>query len=267
MPPRSARSSYAADVAVCLAFFSRFPIGRFGPPAEGVAPHRLAGAVRALPVAALVIALPAAVALGLLVVLGVSPLVAATVATLSLVAASGALHEDGLADLADGFWSGRDAAERLAIMRDSRVGAYGVLALVFSVLVRTALLAEAVAEAGAVAAMLILLAAAVAGRTAALFPWVRLPSAREDGLAHASGQPDERTFGAALVAGGAIALLLLVFSAPLAILLAPPFVAAAAFWVAALANHRVGGHTGDVIGAAEQAGEIAFLLAAIICLP
>src|SRR5918994_1725534 len=73
---------------------------------------------------------------------GLPPFVAATIAIGFLALATGGLHEDGLADTADGFGGGRTRDEKLAIMRDSRIGTYGVLALVFSVLIRAMALAS-----------------------------------------------------------------------------------------------------------------------------
>ncbi|MBO6957023.1 MAG: adenosylcobinamide-GDP ribazoletransferase, partial [Rhizobiales bacterium] len=66
----------------------------------------------------------------LAVTVGVTPLLAALIATTAMVLVTGALHEDGLADCADGFGGGRDRDRKLEIMRDSAIGTYGVLALI-----------------------------------------------------------------------------------------------------------------------------------------
>src|SRR5207244_6537261 len=102
------------------------------------------------------------------------------------IALTGALHEDGLADTADGFFGGHDRAARLAIMRDSRQGTFGVLAVVLSVLLRAAALAEI---GDVIHVALALIAAHAASRGALPAVMWRLPPARADGLGAAAGTP------------------------------------------------------------------------------
>jgi adenosylcobinamide-GDP ribazoletransferase len=219
-----------------------------------------------LPLAAVVIALPAALVLWVAAVLGLPPLAAAIFALAAMTAVTGALHEDGLADIADGFWGGGDRARRLEIMRDSRIGSYGTLALVFATAAKIVLLAEAIAAGGAIAGGAVLLATAVAARTAALWPWMALPPARADGVAHGAGRPTRRTAAIAASLAAAIVAVCLVPLAPAALAVAPAATALAVIAVARLARGKIGGHTGDVIGGAEQAAEIAFLTGIVICL-
>ena len=91
---------------------------------------RVAAAAWAWPLAGMAVGLLGAAAGGLVLWLGVAPAAAAAIAIAAQIFATGALHEDGLADSADGLWGGWDKARRLAIMKDSRIGTYGVLALV-----------------------------------------------------------------------------------------------------------------------------------------
>src|SRR3546814_6705492 len=81
-----------------------------------------------------------------------------------MTAATGALHEDGLADTADGLWGGATPERRIEIMRDSGTGAYGVLALVFSVGLRTAALANIVMVEGSLRAAAALIGVAALSR-------------------------------------------------------------------------------------------------------
>ncbi len=267
-PPslRFAAERYLADVGAALGFFSRIPVARGA--AHGAEDHRqpLAEAVRALPVAALAIALAPATLLVLAAALGFSPTVAAVLAVAALVAVTGALHEDGLADIADGFWGGRDKARILEIMRDSRIGTFGTLALVLASLLRVALLAEAVTAAGAGGAAILLLATAVASRTVLLYPWVALPPARRDGLAVAYGAPRLAVFRVAVATGLVLSAVLVVPFTLAGFLAGVVAAAAAASLVARLADARIGGHTGDVLGATQQLGEIAFLAGVLIFL-
>jgi adenosylcobinamide-GDP ribazoletransferase len=187
--------------------------------------------------------------------LGVSPWAAALLAVGATAAASGALHEDGLADVADGFAGAFDREEKLAIMRDSRNGTFGTLALILSVGMRAAALA-AIAAPWAVAAALI---AAHAGARAGLPAVMRaLPLARPDGLAAGAGAPEVATVTTGL---GLAALIALVTLGPGIAVIAAFAGAAATAAMAALARRQIGGYSGDVLGAIEQVTEIAILLA------
>lgn len=174
----------------------------------------------------------------------------AGLALAAMVALTGALHEDGLADCADGL-GGRDREKRLAIMDDSRIGAYGVLALIFSIGLRWAALAALPGWAGAKA----LVIAAVAGRAAMVPVSASLPYARAEGLGRLTEGAGARECAIALGLAGAVAL---TGGAEGLLALALGGVAAAAVAVALRA--RIGGYTGDGLGAVCQLAEIAALL-------
>jgi len=187
---------------------------------------------------------------------GLPPIVAALLAVLASILATGALHEDGLADFADASGA-RTPDKRLAIMRDSRIGAFGTLALIFSVGLRAA----AVASIGAPETVAFaLMASGAVSRAAIVQAMLALPFAREDGMAKLAGRPR--------ATGARIALLLGLLAAlplgPIGAALALAFAAAATFYVCAAARRLLGGQTGDVLGSVQQASEIAFLLAILI---
>ena len=185
--------------------------------------------------------------------LGVPPLPAAVVALATTIWLTGALHEDGLADVADGFGGGRTLEDKLRIMRDPRIGSYGALALILDLLARAGALA-ALAGPWTVAAALVV---AGAVSRAALPPvMAMLPYARTDGLAAAAGRPHPLRATAAVLVAALIAALLLGEAAGAALLAG----AGAAFAVACLARRQIGGHTGDVLGAVQQLTEIGVLL-------
>ncbi|MFN3972446.1 MAG: adenosylcobinamide-GDP ribazoletransferase [Gemmobacter sp.] len=165
---------------------------------------------------------------------------------------TGALHEDGLSDTADGLYGGRDRARRLEIMKDSRVGSYGVLALILVTLVRWSALSTLV---GTGALLPALIAAGALSRAPMAAVMAALPNARGTGLSHATGRPNRRT--AALAAGLALALSL-VLTGPTGLALAVGAALAAA-WVALTARARIGGQTGDILGATQQLAEAAVL--------
>jgi len=189
--------------------------------------------------------------------LALPPPAAALLALAATALATGAMHEDGLADAADGIGGGRTPERRLEIMRDSRIGAYGALALVLAVGLKASALAATLEEgAGPAAAALVACAAAARAPIGALS--AALPPARTDGMAHAQGRPGAgAAVLSALIGVAAAALLLPSAGAALAVAAA----AAAALAVGLVARRLFGGITGDLLGAAVVAGETAGLLA------
>ncbi len=185
--------------------------------------------------------------------LGLPPFPAAALAVLTGCLATGGLHEDGLADLTDGFWGGRDKERRLEIMRDSRIGSYGALALGFSLLIRVGALASLTACTGALA----LMALAAASRAAMPVALHLLPAARADGLGRAASGVGAGHLLVALVLAGAALL-------PLGLRVAfgtAALMAGAVLALGLLALRRIGGQTGDVLGAMQQVSELAGWLA------
>lgn len=249
---------FVADLARSLGFLSRLPIpSRFFEGYDGT----VSRAVRAFPLAGLVLALPAALLLWLLLEWEAEPLLAALIALSVMTLLSGALHEDGLADTADGFGGGRDSDNVLSIMKDSRIGSYGVIALILSYGLRAGALAS-LAHGSLALPALGLLAAATLSRALMVAHWHVLPPARAGGVAAGAGSPEAGARNVAL-ASAALACLILLLPAigllPILVALALAGLAVTGF--TRHARGRIGGHTGDTIGAAQQAGEIVFLIA------
>ncbi len=183
-----------------------------------------------------------------------SPLVAGALAVIASLLVTGAFHEDGLGDIADAFGGGYTVERRLEIMKDSRHGTYGVAAMCASIMIRIV----AVGSMPSVATLFASLVAAHAiARGAAVALMASVPLARHSGLGADYGQATTPATGAAamLMASGIGALAVGWWVAP-AVLAA--LVAAAA--VGALARHKIGGISGDVLGAAEQVAECAALV-------
>lgn len=184
----------------------------------------------------------------------VTPMVAAAVAIVVGLLITGAFHEDGLADIADAFGGGWTVERRLEIMKDPRHGTYGVAALVSTVAVRIVAL-------GSLPGPAVMLAAAVSahtvGRAAAVGLMLAGPTARHDGL----GADYTRLLGRRPAVVGIAAGLVIVtvaigwWVAPVA---AAAVVGAAAVLV--LARRKIGGISGDVLGACEQVVECATLV-------
>lgn len=251
-------SSLATDAARAIGFLTRLPV-----PSHYFEGHdgNLSQASRAFPVAGLAAALPAAVFLLIAPALSVPPLLAATIAVAILAGTTGALHEDGLADIADGFFGGKDIPQRLEIMGDSRLGTYGVLILILAVMLKVSAL-HAVLSLGGFNAGATCLAAGIAARTALVWHWVELDPARPGGLADKMGKPTEEALSFALVTGVPIAALLVIAAVGLAAaILALVLAAIASFAFARLCRDKIGGFTGDTLGASAQIVEIATLIA------
>jgi adenosylcobinamide-GDP ribazoletransferase len=215
-------------------------------------------AVWTYPAIGILLGVVAAVANALARAIGVPPSPAAIWTVAVGVLLTGGLHEDGLADTADGFGGGATPERRLSIMRDSRVGTYGVLAVALSVAIRASCIA-ALPTTGAVACTLV--AAGACGRGCIVGVLLFARPARPDGLAAALGPPQAIPCAAAvLIATVATAIVLPLFAAALALALS----AMAALAVSRNAQRQVGGYTGDVLGAAEQISECLVLTLATV---
>ncbi|AWN46886.1 adenosylcobinamide-GDP ribazoletransferase [Methylobacterium terrae] len=266
-PTRSGPWPPLADLAACLRFYSRLPVPALPGEADSHAAPDFRTVPRMLPLAGLVIGLPGAVVLPAALTLGLGPFLAATLALAFATLVTGALHEDGLADVADGFGGGTTPARRLEIMRDSRIGAYGAAALVLSYALRIGALATLADRIGWRVAVAFLAVAALS-RTAALWPLCRLSPARPDGAAHAVGRPTTKTHATAWALCLAVLVLAGLLGLPwLGLCLAGLLALLAAWTVSRMAARLVGGQTGDVIGASQQVAEIAALLALLIAIP
>ena len=238
------------------AFYTRLPFA-------GARHWPQAAILPVLPVLGLAIGLGIGLVLALAHWLGAASLLAACLAVTAGVLLTGALHEDGLADTADGFGPAAiDAERRLEIMRDSRIGTYGGCALVLSLIARVAALAELPPG----MALLALVAAHSLSRAALAWPLLQLPAARADGVAAAQGRPGEADSLLTMAIGAAIGFLFLIGRSPAAAILAPLAAAATALLCTQLMRRRIGGHIGDTLGATQQIVEIAVLATCAFCI-
>jgi adenosylcobinamide-GDP ribazoletransferase len=244
----------ADEVQLALTLLTCLPVHRLRSLPETV---EIAATVWSWPLAGLVASLPAALVIWLTSALGLPPLAAALLALGTGLAVTGALHEDGLADTADGFGGGRTKERKLEIMRDSRVGTYGVLASILSLGLRAVSLGAIVLEGGAGIGALCLIAAAMTSRAAMGLPLLLLRPARPDGLAASLGDVKLEPAVAGFLIAALLTLLLLTPPAASALVL---MMVLAPLPLAALAHKQIGGHTGDVLGATQQVAEITGLL-------
>jgi adenosylcobinamide-GDP ribazoletransferase len=243
----------AEELKASVLFLTRL---RYGPAAP-VGGRTIALSSWAFPLAGLVVGLIGAVVYWLAHRAGLPAWPAAALTVAATMAVSGGLHEDGLADTVDGFGGGATRERKLDIMRDSRIGAYGVCALIVSILLRVSALASLAAPGLVVAALL-----AAHGAARAIMPVFMyfVPPARGGGLSAAAGAPPRESAAAAAVLGVVILGLclgpLLGFVALIVLLIVTAFLA----W---LSLAQIDGQTGDVLGAVEQISEIVILLVAL----
>lgn len=193
-----------------------------------------------------------------------SPSLAAILALASMALATGAFHEDGWADAFDGLFGGWTTERRLEIMRDSRIGTYGGLALVLLVLAKWQALASLVPW----TALLVLITAHAAARWSTLALAQMLPYARDGGAM----KPIATGIGATELAVGTIVLLAAMAALGHGLGWWLPATGAVATLLllvgaASLFRARLGGVTGDCLGAANQAIELAWLLLAAAFVP
>lgn len=230
-------------LAVAVRFLTRLPV-----PPVGERPGDLAHARAFFPLVGILVA---AVGVAVRAVLAplVGPLAATVAAVLATVAVTGALHEDGLADTFDGLWGGHTPARRLEILRDSRLGTYGTAALVGSLMLRVALLAPL--DLGGLAGAMVV--GHTLGRASSLVA-VRLVPPADAGSAEQVAGPVSRL--AAATATVTVAGVLLVAVGPWAPV---PLLAGAAGGGALLtvAVRKLGGVSGDVLGAVNQVTHVA----------
>lgn len=243
-----------------LCWLTRLPVGRFLPdPAP-----KLQDALWAFPLAGMVVGGAGALVLTLALLVGLTPLIAALLAVGAQIWLTGGLHEDGLADLADGM-GGATRDRRLEIMRDSRIGSYGALALGLTCALRVAALSALPPVAAAIA--LVALGALSRGGIVAALRW--LEPARGDGLGRTAGRPSGRITAVALAIGmipffvASLCLFALPFHAGLLSALA---CLGAQILIGIKAKQALGGQTGDVLGAAQQIGEMTALVALVALL-
>ncbi|WP_298857637.1 adenosylcobinamide-GDP ribazoletransferase [uncultured Sulfitobacter sp.] len=226
---------------------TRLPLPHLPQNAFSQGPH----AVWAYPLVGVLVGTLGAVAGQISLWLGLPEFGAASLALGVMLLVTGAMHEDGLADTFDGLWGSFTPERRLEIMRDSQIGTYGVLALIVTSMAKISALAALLGDTG-----LTVIAAAALSR--AMMPALMhtLPHARSDGLSHSVGRPPLKATLLGLGIAVAVTLACLGITAMAAVIAA----VVCTFAMALLAERKIGGQTGDVLGAAQNLSETAILL-------
>lgn len=227
----------------------------------GVPRWPLAEVLPVLPFVGAAIGLAAGLVFGIVRAIDGPGWLAAVLAVGTAVLITRALHEDGLADTADGL--GPHALEpprRLEIMRDSRNGTFGVLALALSVLIKVACLAQFAAGTG----LVVLIASHALSRAVLAYPLLVYAPVRQDGLGAQAGKPTDNDVWLTIGIGVVLAVVLLIGKGFLAAFLAPVAAIAAAWFASRWIAERIGGYTGDTLGAVQQKAELVFLVVAAL---
>jgi adenosylcobinamide-GDP ribazoletransferase len=257
LPPTSetpSRFRPFAEILFSLGFLSRLPV----PFTKTLDPPALAQSMRFFAFAGAIIGALNGVLLVGLHFLHVPSLMAAAIACLFGIVITGGLHEDGLADSADGVFGGKDRDQRLAIMRDSRIGSFGAMALITCLCARI----------GAYDALFGLSPLVVISITAGVGAFSRAMvvdllwatrAARTDGLSVLAGRPGRNAALFAIFTGGALTLaagsFIKVESGVIAILAATAMTGV----LRRIAMRMIGGQTGDICGATQVLVEITML--------
>lgn len=255
-PFRKILAHRLAEAQLALMLLTRLPAGqlRHVPP--------MGAAFWAYPLAGVLVGALSGGAGALAMLCGLPEQAAALIALGTGVLATGALHEDGLADSADAC-GGRDPAQRLAIMKDSRIGSFGVVALIIVMGLRGVLIAQ-IATAGPMILIASLAAIGAASRAGLPLMLATQPAARPDGLGLAAAQGGTRQGAAIATLVGAATLT--VAPGGLAAAVCGALVLAVLAACARSARKHLGGITGDVLGTAQMLTETA-LLAAFVAIP
>jgi adenosylcobinamide-GDP ribazoletransferase len=244
-----------------LRFYTRFPIPPLSFEADPYAAPDFSKSIRSLPFVAIFIALPSVfmIALGVLIELP-APIIA-VLAIAATALATGAFHEDGLADTADSIGGGMSAKRRLEIMRDSRIGSYGSMALILVVMLKIFAISALLNRYGVSNTMLSIISAAMLSRVVGLLPHMILPSARQDGRSAEVAKPQPAPALLAILISLIFCFIALADFGYLKITLAVLTIAALAFLICIWTKRKINGQTGDILGAIQQISEVTLLVA------
>lgn len=237
---------------LAVQFLTRLPV----PASAGFTPERLTAATRFYPLVGALIGGGAALAYALSASL-FPPMVAVLLSIVASLALTGAFHEDGLADMFDGVGGGLTRERALEIMKDSRIGTYGAAALILALALKAATLAAM----PALAVVLALVAGHALSRFSAVLVIATSAYVRDHGTAKpvAEGVSPESLLIATTTAL-ALVLALAIGLGIMAALLGLAGLAAGNWAMRRVFERKLGGYTGDCLGAVQQGSELGFYL-------
>ncbi len=243
-----------AEFLASLRFLTRLPI----PFAKTASPVPLSQAMRQFGLAGAAIGALIGLALKAVGLFHMPVLMTASLVVGFSLLVTGALHEDGLADTADGLGGGKTRERRLEIMRDSRIGTYGSAALMLALMCRAGAYIDLLGMTYGQAILVLAACGAFSRAMVVDLLWATRP-ARSDGLSAHAGRPGRNTALYAIISAAAIALWAGVDIAPMAGVEAIGLALLVTAGMRMLATKLIGGQTGDICGATQVLCELAML--------
>lgn len=236
-------SLYQRDCRMAAMILTRLP----GVATEYPEDRKIANSFAAFPLIGIVIAGLASIPTAFLALTHIPDL--AIVAFMLAISAliTGGLHEDGLADVADSM-GGADPSKRLMIMRDSRIGAFGVIALILIITIQLACLADLLADGITILIGGWLASSALSRSMMALQAWA-YPSPDNNGFAHSVGRPDQLVMIISMITGLILALMI---SGSLAVIIAAGLASVVTYGLGYVMTRYIGGVNGDCLGATQM---------------
>ncbi len=254
MSPDRENAGLLADLRTAASFLTILPID---PGKDGYRPGGLAEAAWCFPLIGLLPGALGGLVFAAAIWVGLDGWLAAVLCIATLVLVTGGLHEDGLGDFADGM-GGASRERRLTIMHDSQAGNFAIVALCLLFAGRIGAVADIAQPEDVGVALLV---AASLSRAAMVVVMHLMPSARAEGLSAGAGRPDIKPMWAAVAICALIALFSLGISGALICFIGAALPTAILAW---LAHKRLGGQTGDVLGAVQLTSEFGCLAAIAI---
>ena len=243
-----------------LTFLSRIPVYKWGNTTfEEIEFDKCA---YTFPLAGVIIAALPALMLLVLGVIGVNGIVNVTIVYIALIVISGAIHEDGLADSVDGIGGGKNVEDKLKIMKDSRIGVYGTIALIISIALRPILLWQVISESNVVSGAVALMVIAALSRGAMIWVWSAegIADDEETSLAQKFGTPDkDAVMATALLCVPAI-IALAIFCGIVPTVIAILMAIGVTMAVGKICVYSINTIRGDNLGAVQQCCEIAMYI-------
>lgn len=238
------------DLQLATIFLTRLPWRYDGDCSQTA----LSRATKAFPLVGLIVGGFSGMSWILALTVGLPSSIAAFIAIAMTAILTGALHQDGLADVCDGFWGARDKARKLEIMRDSRIGSYGVLALILVVALQGLSLGSLNDP---LLGFSVIVGAAAISRAAMTVLLHALPAARDDGLGRSMNAPSRQDVAISLSLAIIVAIACFGLVSAAMILV----ICTLLYWgISRLSLHHIGGQSGDVCGATQQVLETAILI-------
>ena len=240
------------DILLSLSFLTRIPISK-----DLVFERNLMDAAWSFPlIGALVGFLGGIVAL-LLSYFNIPPIIISLITIGAIILLTGGLHEDGLADTADGFGSNKNPEDKINIMRDSQIGVYGTLALIIAISVKAFALTELINKDPFFTCIIALIVSGALSRSTIVGIAFFLEKASETGLASFAGKPKANGAGMCFL----ISILFCIFLLPLTKVLAAMFLSIVTTVVIGfLSKKQINGYTGDILGTTQILSETAILI-------